>query len=131
MTMTKWSRRLAVGAAIATLAATATPLPATAQDFPSKPITIVVPFGPGSANDTIARQIAQEMTTTLGQSVVVENRAGAAGNIGVEYVAKSKPDGYTLVIASMSNIISQATGNAPFDLTKDFAPVAFAGKAPY
>jgi tripartite-type tricarboxylate transporter receptor subunit TctC len=78
--------------------------PAVAQDFPTKPITIVVPFGPGTTNDIIARQLAQDMTGTLSQSVIVENRAGATGNVATEFVAKSWPDGYTLVIASMSNI---------------------------
>lgn len=125
-----WSRRAAL-AALAGLAAAALPAGADAQDFPSKPVTIVVPFGPGTANDIIARQVAQDMTTTLGQSVIVENRAGATGNIAAEYVAKSRPDGYTLLIGSLSNIINQATGNTGNDLTKDFTPVAFSGKTPY
>ena len=105
--------------------------PAGAQDFPTKPITIVVPFGPGTTNDIIARQLAQDMTGTLGQSVIVENRAGATGNIATDFVAKSRPDGYTLLIASMSNILNQVTGNTSSDLAKDFAPVGFAGKTPY
>jgi tripartite-type tricarboxylate transporter receptor subunit TctC len=105
--------------------------PAGAQDFPNKPVTIVVPFGPGTTNDIIARQLAQDMTGTLGQSVIVENRAGATGNIAIDFVAKSRPDGYTLVIASMSNILNQVTGNAGSDLMKDFAPVAFSGRTPY
>ena len=117
-------RRFAAVAAGAGIAAAMLPLSAGAQDFPSKPVTIVVPFGPGTANDIIARQLAQDMQVTLGQSVVVENRPGATGNIAVDYTAKSKPDGYTLVIASMSNIINQATGNTTTDLTKDFAPVS-------
>jgi tripartite-type tricarboxylate transporter receptor subunit TctC len=116
---------------MAGIAAAATPAPAGAQDFPTKPVTIVVPFGPGTTNDIIARQLAQDMTGTLGQSIVVENRAGATGNIATDYVAKSRPDGYTLVIASMSNILNQVSGNTGTDLTKDFAPVAFAGKTPY
>ncbi len=124
-----WSRRAAL-AALAGLAA-ALPAGAGAQEFPSKPVTIVVPFGPGTANDIIARQVAQDMTATLGQSVIVENRAGATGNIAAEYVAKSRPDGYTLLIGSLSNIINQATGNTGNDLTKDFTPVAFSGKTPY
>ena len=124
-------RRFAAVAAGAGIAAAVLPLSAGAQDFPSKPVTIVVPFGPGTANDIIARQLAQDMQVTLGQSVVVENRPGATGNIAVDYTAKSKPDGYTLVIASMSNIINQATGNTTTDLTRDFAPVAFSGRTPY
>ncbi len=125
-----WLRRAAL-AAMAGLGAAMLMGPAGAQDFPTKPVTIVVPFGPGTANDIIARQLAQDMTATLGQSVIVENRAGATGNIGADYVAKSRPDGYTLLIGSMSNIINQATGNTGSDLTKDFAPVAFSGKTPY
>jgi tripartite-type tricarboxylate transporter receptor subunit TctC len=129
-----WSRRAAVAGAMAGLAAaaaTALPGPAGAQDFPTRPITIVVPFGPGTANDIIARQIGQDMTRTLGQTVVVENRAGATGNIATDYVAKSKPDGYTLLIASMSLLLNQVTGNSTLDLTKDFAPVSFAGTTLY
>ncbi len=127
----KRSRRAVVVAAIVGIATGALQTPAIAQDFPTKPITIVVPFGPGTTNDIIARQLAQDMTGTLGQSVIVENRAGATGNIAIDFVAKSRPDGYTLVIASMSNILNQVTGNASSDLMKDFTPVAFSGKTPY
>ena len=131
MQATNWSRRAAVAAAIAGVAAMTMVAPAGAQDFPNKPITIVVPFGPGTANDIIARQIGQDMTATLGQSVIVDNRAGATGNIAADFVAKSRPDGYTLLIASTSLLLNQVTGNATFDLTKDFAPVAFSGSTPY
>lgn len=131
MQATKRSRRAVVVAAIVGIATGALQGPAGAQDFPSKPITIVVPFGPGTTNDIIARQLAQDMTGTLGQSVIVENRAGATGNIAIDLVAKSRPDGYMLVIASMSNILNQVTGNASSDLMKDFAPVAFSGRTPY
>ena len=131
MQATKRSRRAVVAAAMLGIATGALQGPAGAQDFPSKPITIVVPFGPGTTNDIIARQLAQDMTGTLGQSVIVENRAGATGNIAIDFVAKSRPDGHTLVIASMSNILNQVTGNASSDLTKDFTPVAFSGRTPY
>ena len=127
----KWRRRAVVAATMVCVAAGTLQTPAIAQDFPTKPITIVVPFGPGTTNDIIARQLAQDMTGTLGQSVIVENRAGATGNIAIDFVAKSRPDGYTLVIASMSNILNQVTGNASSDLTKDFTPVAFSGRTPY
>jgi tripartite-type tricarboxylate transporter receptor subunit TctC len=131
MPAAKWSRRAVVAAAMAGIASGALQAPASAQDFPTKPITIVVPFGPGTTNDIIARQLAQDMTGTLGQSVIVENRAGATGNIATDFVAKSRPDGHTLLIASMSNILNQVTGNASSDLIKDFTPVAFSGKTPY
>src|SRR5882757_5156402 len=127
MQATNWSRRAAIAAALAGIATGAMPAPVAAQDL----ITIVVPFGPGTANDIIARQLAQDMMSTLGQSVIVDNRAGATGNIATDLVAKSRPDGYTLLIASMSNILNQATGNANADLAKDFTPVAFSGKTPY
>ena len=118
MQATKWSRRAAIAAAMAGIASGTMPAPAGAQDFPTKPITIVVPFGPGTANDIIARQLAQDMMSTLGQSVIVDNRAGATGNIATDLVAKSRPDGYTLLIASMSNILNQVTGNANADLVE-------------
>lgn len=129
MTGMKLSRRAAVASAMAGMASAA--LPARAQDFPSKPITIVVPFGPGTTNDVIARQLGQHMMGTLGQSVIIDNRAGATGNIAADLVAKSKPDGHTLFIPSMSQILNQVTNNATTDLTRDFSPVAFAGKGLY
>ena len=129
MKVAKLSRRAAVASAMAGLASAA--IPARAQDFPSKPITIVVPFGPGTTNDVIARQLGQDMTGTLGQGIIIDNRAGATGNIAADLVAKSRPDGHTLFIPSMSQILNQVTGNATTDLTKDFTPVAFAGKGLY
>jgi tripartite-type tricarboxylate transporter receptor subunit TctC len=131
MRVAKLSRRAAITAAMAGIATAAMPGPAGAQDFPTKPITIVVPFGPGTTNDVIARQLAQDMMSTLGQSVIVDNRAGATGNIAADLVAKSKPDGYTLLLPSMSQILNQVTGNATTDITRDFAPIAFTGKGLY
>lgn len=126
----KLSRRAAVASAIASVATSA--VPAAAQDFqPGKPIVIVAPFGPGTTNDIIARLLAQDMTATLGQSVIVENRPGATGNIGADYVAKSRPDGHTVVIASLSNILNQATGNTTANLLTDFTPVSFTGGVLY
>jgi tripartite-type tricarboxylate transporter receptor subunit TctC len=130
MRISKLTRRAAVASAMASVAAAAAP--AVAQDFqPGKPIVIVAPFGPGTTNDIIARLLAQDMTATLGQSVIVENRPGATGNIGADYVAKSRPDGHTVVIASLSNIINQATGNTTANLLTDFAPVSFTGGVLY
>jgi tripartite-type tricarboxylate transporter receptor subunit TctC len=130
MRVSKLSRRAIVASAMASVAATAHP--AVAQDFqPGKPIVIVAPFGPGTTNDIIARLLAQDMTATLGQSVIVENRPGATGNIGADYVAKSRPDGHTVVIASLSNIINQATGNTTANLLNDFTPISFTGGVLY
>ncbi|WP_422036144.1 Bug family tripartite tricarboxylate transporter substrate binding protein [Reyranella sp.] len=126
----KLSRRAAVASAMASIATAS--VPAGAQDFqPGKPIVIVAPFGPGTTNDIIARLLAQDMTATLGQSVIVENRPGATGNIGADYVAKSRPDGHTVVIASLSNIINQATGNTTTNLLNDLTPVSFTGGVYY
>lgn len=99
--------------------------------FPNKPIRFVVPFPPGGGNDILARALAPKMSDVLGQQVVVDNRAGAGGNIGADFVAKSTPDGYTIVIAS-----NQVTMNPwiysklPFDIAKDFAPVAQVASVP-
>ena len=72
---------------------------ATAQDYPARPITLVIPYPPGGGSDTIARPLAQNMSEGLGQQVVVDNRGGANGNIGMEVAARSAPDGYTIVLA--------------------------------
>lgn len=101
------------------------------QSFPNKPIRFVVPFPPGGGNDILARALAPKMSEILGQQVVVDNRAGAGGNIGADFVAKSAPDGYTIVIAS-----NQVTMNPwiysklPFDIAKDFSPVAQIASVP-
>ncbi len=96
-----------------------------AQAFPSKPIRIVVPFPPGGGTDIVARTVAPKMSETLGQPVVVENRAGAGGNIGTDFVAKSAADGYTLFVASASTAINTTlVKNLSWDFAKDFAPVA-------
>lgn len=130
MRVSELSRRAAVAAAMASIGAAA--VPAGAQDFqPGRPIVIVAPFGPGTTNDIIARLLAQDMTATLGQSVIVENRPGATGNIGADFTAKARPDGHTVVIASLSNIINQATGNNTVNLLNDLTPVSFTGGVYY
>ena len=98
-----------------------------AQGFPSKPLRVVVPFAPGGSTDIFARLIAERLTTPLGQSVVVENRAGASGNIGADAVAKAPADGYTILMATTGVM---AINNALFksmayDAAKDFEPVIF------
>ena len=98
--------------------------PALAQTFPAKPIHIVVPYPPGGGTDVVARTVAPKMQEALGQPVVVENRAGAGGNIGTEFVAKSPADGYTLLVASASTAINNTlTKNVSWQATRDFAPV--------
>ena len=105
---------------------------ASAQQFPAKPVRIINPFAPGGATDIIARQMAQKLTEMWGQAVVVENRTGASGAIGVEMVAKSPPDGYTLLMATQT---TQAANpglypKLPYDPVKDLAPLTLAGSTP-
>ena len=104
-------------------------VPAGAQEFPTKPITIVVPFGAGSGTDTISRLIGQQLGVALGQSVVIENKAGASGSIAASYVARQPADGHTLLMATNSTHSANPSliKNLPYDPVKDFAPVARAG----
>ena len=100
------------------------PLSAMAQVYPDKPIRIIVPFSPGGGTDTFGRVIGQKLQERLGQPVVVENRPGAAGNIGADIVAKANPDGYTLLLAQDSlAIVPWLSKSLPFDPMKDFAPI--------
>src|SRR5688572_22662040 len=103
---------------------------AQAQAWPSKPIKVVVNFPPGGAADVIARAVAAPLSESLGQTVVVENRAGSGGNIGGDLVAKSAPDGYTLLMSSggMVSVNPHIYSRMPFDPTKDLTPVAAAAR---
>ena len=101
---------------------------AHAQNFPAKPMRIVVPFSPGGGTDTMARVLAQKMSEHWGQPVLVENRTGAAGALGTALVAKATPDGYTLLVSSPSFVIAAALyANLPYDALKDFAGVTQIG----
>jgi tripartite-type tricarboxylate transporter receptor subunit TctC len=113
----------------AILAALAVTSPAAAQDaYPSKPISMIVPFPPGGVADIVGRPLADAMGRTLGVPVIVENKAGAGGGIGMGYVAKAKPDGYTVLLALSSiSILPEAdkvTGRAPMYQFRDFVPIA-------
>jgi tripartite-type tricarboxylate transporter receptor subunit TctC len=105
---------------------------AHAQAFPSKPLRLVVPFAAGSATDTVARIYGQKLAELLGQSVVVDNRAGANGVIGADFVAKAAPDGYTLLAGTNTTnaAINSLMKKVPFDFERDFAPVSFLGSIP-
>jgi tripartite-type tricarboxylate transporter receptor subunit TctC len=106
--------------------------PVAAQTWPTKPIKIVVPFPAGGTSDVLARLIGQKMSENWGQTVVVENRPGSNGNLGADAVAKSAPDGYTLVLMDVGNlVISPALYKLPFNVEKDFAPVAMVGYSPH
>ena len=106
-------------------------LPARAQTYPSRQITLVIPFAAGGSNDVVGRAIGKKLTEAWGQPVVIENRAGAGGLIGTEAVAKASPDGYTLLLVSPTFTIGPAVRkNMPFDTVRDFTPVAFIGRSP-
>ncbi|MGZ5032348.1 MAG: Bug family tripartite tricarboxylate transporter substrate binding protein [Usitatibacter sp.] len=108
------------------------PVLAMAQAWPSKPVRIVVPFAAGGATDVVARLLAQKLTEAWGQSVVVENRAGAGGNIGADAVAKSAPDGYTLLMASGSIVTANPYmyKSMPFDAARDLVAVTNVASGP-
>jgi len=98
--------------------------------WPDRTITIIVRFAPGGSNDLLGRLLAAELKPMLGQSVIVENRPGADGNIGLAAAARAAPDGYTLVVASGVVLINPSVGNAGYDPIKDFAPIAYLGASP-
>ncbi|RSZ32931.1 tripartite tricarboxylate transporter substrate binding protein [Variovorax beijingensis] len=129
METTLFIRRLAIPLALALCAIQA---PGFAQTFPSRPVTLVVPFPPGGGTDTGGRVIAEQLGRRWGQPVIVENKGGAAGQIGADFVAKSRPDGYTLLLG---NIGTQAINpllypKLPYDADKAFAPVSLVAELP-
>ena len=100
--------------------------------FPARPIRLVVPFAAGGGNDLLARVISQRLQTAWGQPVLVDNKPGAGGNIGADFVAKSAPDGHTLLLATNTLTINPAIfATIPFDVRQDFAPVALAAATPF
>src|ERR1700716_1779473 len=112
-------------------AALVQPNAALAQPYPSKPIRIVVPFSPGGPTDVVARLIGPKMTESLGQPIIIENKAGAGGNLGVAQVARAPADGYTLLVTSSSFAVNPALSpDARYDREKDFIPIAVMGWEP-
>lgn len=105
---------------------------ALGQAFPTQPITMVVGYPPGGSNDIVARIVAKPLGDALGTTVVVENKAGASGTIGAHHVAKSKPDGYTVLLSSVSPVVlsPQTMPQPPFDSVKDFTPINTVGLTP-
>lgn len=100
--------------------------------WPNRPLKIVVPFPPGGSNDILARVIAEKLGARLGQGIIVENKGGAGGTIGTDFVAKSAPDGYTLLFASGSITTNAASGKKlPYDLLKDLQPLGVVAAGPY
>ena len=122
-------RRMLAAAAMCALGA---PLAQAQDHYPSRPITIVVPYAPGGSNDNFARVLGKGLSTALGQPVVVDNRPGASGNLGTAFVAKAPPDGYTLLVVSSSLVTNAAIQtHLPFDAAKDLAPIAMLAKGPF
>ncbi len=119
---------VAAGACIVALAAGG----ALAQSYPSKTVRIIVPYPPGGTSDILSRLLSPKLNDIFGQPVVVDNRAGANGNIGADLVAKSAPDGYTMLLADLGALtISPSIYKLPFDVTKDFAPVTMVTYSPH
>lgn len=106
---------------------------AHAQQYPSKPIRLIVPFAPGGPNDILGRMVGQKLTEQLGQSVVVENRGGAGGTIGLDAAAKSPGDGYTLSMGGSSNmaVAPSLYRKLPYDSLRDFTPIILVAHVPY
>src|SRR5438067_4583688 len=101
-----------------------------AQPYPTKAVRLVAGFAPGGGTDIIGRLLAQKLTERWGQAVIVDNRLGASGNIAAEQVAKSAPDGYTLLMAFSSHASNAALSKLPFDINKDFSAITLVGSAP-
>jgi tripartite-type tricarboxylate transporter receptor subunit TctC len=120
-------RRLIVAVALGALVGAS---PAPAQDYPNRPVRIVIGFGPGSVADIAARVVGARASQTLGQQIVVENRSGAGSNLGAEYVTRAPKDGYTLFMATIANTINPAMGPLPFDFAKDLTPVTLVASSP-
>jgi tripartite-type tricarboxylate transporter receptor subunit TctC len=99
--------------------------------YPERPVTLVVPFGPGGANDVVARVIQQPLAEALGQTIIIENRGGAGGSIGTGYVSRQKPDGYTMLLAASGFVVNPSLyAKVPYDPYKDFEPVGEITKFP-
>src|SRR6266542_604921 len=123
--MMSWFRICALGAVALAAAITTAP----AQDYPSRPVTIVVGYTPGATSDLLARTMAERLNAAWGQSVIVDNRSGVGGNIAAGYVAREPADGYTLMVGTDAIMTSNVFlyKNTPFDPVKDFAPITNAG----
>ena len=120
---------LALATLVLSLSAVGTAL---AQSYPDKPIRLVVPYPPGASTDAVGRIVGQKLSANIGQTVIVDNRAGASGNIGTEFVGRSAPDGYTFVMGTDATHASNSflTANPTFDPIKDFTPLAIVAMNP-
>lgn len=118
--------RLSVAAIVAVALASA----AAAEDYPNKPVRLIVPFPPGGSNDLVGRLIAQQLGTQLGQQIFVDNRGSAGGMVGTEMAAGAPPDGYTLLVVSISFAVDPALHKLNFDPIKSFEPIALLATGP-
>ncbi len=128
--MTTWKKCL--GAAVAMLALGLSFHDASAQNYPTRTITLVIPFAPGVSTSVVGRGVADKMSELLGEKVVVDNRPGAGGTVGTKAVAKSDPDGYTLLLGYTGTLAIGPSlyKNVGYDPRKDFAPIGLIGNAP-
>src|SRR5688500_12871928 len=123
--------RVAAVVTCAALAAVGTAKSVMAQNYPTKPIRLVVPFAPGGGTDIVARVIAQKATESLGQSVIVDNRPGGGGTVGAETAVRANPDGYTLGLVSTSYSTNPSLYKLPYDAVKDMQPIILIGQTGY
>ncbi len=104
--------------------------PVFAQDYPNRPVRLIIPFPPGGSNDVVGRMVAKQLSEKLGQQVFVDNRGGAGGTIGTEAVAKADPDGYTLAIVSIAHAVNPALYTLHYDPIKSFTPISILATGP-
>ena len=123
--ITAASCKLVIGLCASLLVASA--LPALAQDYPNKPIRVIVPYSPGGGTDVLSRALGEKLSVALGQTVVIDNRPGANGAIGSQAVARSAPDGYTLLVVTNTHVMNPYLQKVPFDSLNDFTPITFVG----
>jgi len=126
MAIFKTTRRAGLALGVSLLAAAAFGMPAQAQSFPDRPVTLVIPFAAGGSTDVVGRIIAQKMSDELGQQVVVQNVGGAGGSLGAANVARAEPDGYTILMATVAThaLNPLILKTKPYDAEKDFAPIS-------
>jgi tripartite-type tricarboxylate transporter receptor subunit TctC len=126
MSFAPLTRRASLALGLSAMAAVAAGAPAFAQTFPERPVTLVVPFAAGGSTDLVARVIAEKMSADLGQQVIVQNMAGAGGNLGADNVARAEPDGYTILMGTVAThaLNPLILKTKPYDPEKDFAPIS-------
>ena len=130
---TSRSRTAAVSVAAVSLAALLVSTQAAAQNYPTKPIRVIVPYPPGGTSDILTRLVGAKLTEAWGQQILADNRTGAGGNIGAELMVRAAPDGYTLMLTDIGNLVTSTIlyAKLPFDLLRDFAPVVTVSYSPH